>query len=77
MWSRIAVATLLLELSLRVKLSGFVHAFPKHDLALSQDLDLIEAALTDLETIKHRQFGGDYLVYQMNTLLKVSVRVCV
>ena len=36
-----------------------------------QDLDLIEAALTDLETIKHRQFGGDYLVYQMNTLLKV------
>ena len=36
-----------------------------------QDLDLIEAALTDLETIKHREFGGDYLTYQMNTLLKV------
>eukprot|EP01032_Pedospumella_encystans_P009083 gene9083-10725_t len=37
---------------------------------LYYDLDLIEAALTDLETIKHREFGGDYLTYQMNTLLK-------
>lgn len=42
---------------------------------LGQDLDIIEAALTDLETIKHREFGGDYLVYQMTTLLKAWAHV--
>lgn len=54
--------------------TSFTHQHSQSHLlrTLQQDLDLIEAALTDLETIRHRQFGGDYLVYQMNTLLKVS-----
>jgi hypothetical protein len=33
-------------------------------------LDVIESTITDLETIKHREQGGEYLAYQLMVLLK-------
>jgi len=67
-------SVVVVSLQVVLHVTSFTHQHsPPHLLrTLQQDLDLIEAALTDLETIRHRQFGGDYLVYQMNTLLKVG-----
>jgi hypothetical protein len=33
-------------------------------------LDVIESTITDLETIRHREQGGDYLAYQLIVLKK-------
>lgn len=36
----------------------------------TQDLEIIEDAITEMENIKLRQHGGEYLNYQIGTLLK-------
>lgn len=48
----------------------FCWSYSSHLNWYEQDLDVIETTITELETIRHRGHGGEYLTYQITTLLK-------